>query len=161
MSTQDHPDTKVTAPGIKERKYEKLLKCPLTDKELIETGDALAQALHHLSSVNGELDAIKADYKGKVKAAEADIEQHRNRMQNKFEMRPVECIEVKNFADRKLIAMRLDTNEIIEERSLRQDELQQPLPGMADEVPPATSDADGETESTEAAEETDGASEEE
>lgn len=140
MSRKDHPDTVVTAPNIKERKYDKLLKCMLTDPELIDTGDQLAQALHHLSSVNGELDAIKADYKGKVKAAEAEIEKHRNRMQNKFEMRPIECLEVKNFADRKLVAIRTDTNEIIEERALRNDELQMPLP---------MSDADGETETTE------------
>jgi hypothetical protein len=48
--------------------------------------------------------------------------------------------------------MRLDTNAIIEERALRNDELQMPLP---------MSDADGEPESTEQDFVIDGAGEEE
>lgn len=161
MSTQDHPDTVVTAPTIKERKFTKPLKCDLTEKELASAGQDLAYEMGLLQGVESELEEIKADYKLKVKQHETKIESLAKRIGNRFEMRDVECLEVKNFADKKMITTRLDTNQIIDERSLRNDELQQPLPGMAEEVEkPATSDADGETESTEAVDDEDAGAEE-
>ena len=155
MSTKDHPDTVVTAPNVKERRFTRLLKCQLTDKELIESGDQLAQELSHLDSINSELESIKADYKAKTKAAESEIEALSNRVRNKFEMRPVDCHEIRNFETKKFCVLRVDTGDVIEERDLRQDELQMPLPETDTETendedtdtPKTTSDADGETES--------------
>lgn len=152
MSTKDHHDTRIVAENVKERRYTKSLKCPLTDKELLETGDELTEALDHKAAVESELESIRAEYKAKTKAADADIERLRTRHRNKFEMRPIECREVRNYEDRIFYVFRTDTDECIEERPLRQDELQQDLPH--------TSDADGERETTETVEEDAGTEEE-
>lgn len=137
---KDHPDTVVTAPSIKERRYTKPLKCLLTDKELIETGSELSHEIQVLSGIAAELETIKADYKAKSKASDARIQSLTIRMRDKYEMRPVECVEIKNFETKKYLVLRVDTGEEIETRDLREDELQMPLP---------IGDADGETESTE------------
>jgi len=131
--TKDHPDTVCVAPTIKERRFSRLLKCQLTDKELIATGEELTQELQHLGAIATELDSIKADYKAKTKASESEIESLSNRLRNKFEMRPVDCHEIKNFDTKKFSVLRVDTGEIIEERDLREDELQLPLPGTVEE----------------------------
>lgn len=148
MPSKDHHDIVVAAPNVKERKYLKSLKCPLTQKELNQASDDLVEALTAIDSINADLEEIKADYKHKIKASEARVGTLRTLLQNKFEMRPVECLEVRNFADKAFFLMRTDTAEIIEERALRQDELQIPLP-LEEEPVEETSDGDGAAEAPE------------
>lgn len=128
MAKRKDPETTMTEPTTEERTFTKILKVPLTDPELIQTGDDLATEHNDLRGVNNELESIRADYKAKVKAHEARIEILSIRMRDKFEMRPVDCNEQKNYAAKVLTVMRIDTGAIIESRDLRQDELQIPLP---------------------------------
>lgn len=110
-----------------QRTFTKLLRVSLTDDELISAGDNLAREHGDLRAVNKELDSIKADYKAKVTAHESRIETLSIKIRDKFEMRGVDCVEVKDYDTKTLIITRTDSGEIIEQRMLRQDELQIPL----------------------------------
>lgn len=152
MSTQEHPDTRITGEGIKERKLTRELKCTLTAQELADTAENLTEALQKLERVNADLDSMRAEYKAKQKLAEAEIQQYRTRYANKFEMRPVDCIERKDFEARTVEVFRTDTGEIVDRRELTQDDIQRTFPGMCepdDKPEQTTSDVDGEEESLE------------
>lgn len=54
----------------------------------------------------------------------------RKKKEPKYEFRDVQVDEVRDYASEFVTVTRLDTFEIVEERRMRGDELQRPLPGM-------------------------------
>lgn len=65
---------------------------------------------------------------GKIEAVQARIRSGSNTFRQKWEMREVECVEVKDFERGECYSQRLDTGEIIKRRKLTSAEMDRELP---------------------------------
>lgn len=123
-----HTMTKTKAeketPKTLSRKVTKALPCKLSEEEVLKYGRDLGRAYADKSRVETELDGIKAEYKGRVKEQDALIEKLSARVHSGIETRDVACMEVKNWTEGTVEVRRLDTNEIVESRPMREDEKQ-------------------------------------
>jgi len=100
------------------------LKVPLSQKEIIEMADNLAQSLEDIDSLETELESIKSQFKSKLKELEGKSDGYRTKVRNKYEIRKVDCVEVLNNTAGTALEVRMDTGEIINERILTADERQ-------------------------------------
>ena len=103
----------------------KPLPCRLTDGELLGYGRDVAAGYATVQRLESELDGIKQDYKGKITVQEATIGSRTACIASGSETRDVKCVEVKNWTAGTVTVTRLDTDEIIESRPMREDEKQQ------------------------------------
>lgn len=127
---------KKTSDKTMARKVTKSLPCRLTDAEMLQYGKDLARAYSETARINGELDAIKQDYKGKIAEEEATIGKISGRVHSGIETRDIECEEVKNWTAATVTVTRLDTGESIEERPMREDEKAMELSLTTDDLNP-------------------------
>ena len=104
------------------RKVTKALPCKLTDDEVLKYGRDIARAVSDRERIDGELNSVKADYKGKLAEQEAIIGKLSPRVHSGIETREVECEEVKNWTRGTVTVIRQDTGERIEDRPMREDE---------------------------------------
>jgi len=103
---------------IEESNETRLLRVKLTDGELLEKGQELAEAYKDLRTHNDELDSIKKEYKGKISAAETQIESLSGILRERYESRKVDCVIVKDFQEGTIVVTRLDTDTVIENRKM-------------------------------------------
>ena len=106
----------------------RMLKCNLTEKELLEAGAALASKLDDLKTCQAECDSIKKGYKAKEAEIEAQITTLQIKVRNKYEIRSVDCENVQDFVKLECFVTRKDTGEEIQRRKLTEDEKQSVLP---------------------------------
>jgi hypothetical protein len=114
---------KKKTPTIVKSKTEKLLRVELTEAELLDAGQKMADAQQTTVSLNAELQSFKEQMKGKLAEAEGAAVRYGALVRQKYEHRPVECELQKNYKLKKARLIRLDTNQIVEERPMTQDEL--------------------------------------
>lgn len=100
------------------------LRVSLTQDELLDTADELAQALIDIEKANNELESIKSSYKSKLKELEGRMEQLRGRIRDKFDIRKVDCVEMLNNTTGQATKVRMDTEEVCEERKMTANERQ-------------------------------------
>ena len=100
------------------------LRVQLTTEEIIAAGDDLAEALGEITDLESELDELKKHFKSRITELENKVEQRRKKVHDKSEYRKVDCVEVKNNTNGDVIRIRMDTNEILDERNMTADERQ-------------------------------------
>jgi hypothetical protein len=109
----------------KERRH---LRVALTNEELLAAGQKLADQLRQKQSLEAEAGAISKQYKAKIAEVDAALEVTRGLVHDRYEIRPVECVNVLDYTDVRCRVTRTDTREIIEDRKLTEDEKQTSLP---------------------------------
>lgn len=67
------------------------LRVIYTDAERLELGSKLAEAHNDLSQVNADFDGVKAEFKAKTTAHEAQIVDLSNKVSCGYRMEPVKC----------------------------------------------------------------------
>lgn len=125
MLNRDTPATEV-APATPAA-FKRELECELTDDDLLIKLSELTSKLTEKDSVEQELKEVSAGYKGRIKTLDREIHSLTRVVTKRQEARPVECRELFNFDGYVVQIMRLDTEEIIETRTMTQRERQQSL----------------------------------
>jgi len=115
------------------RKVTKGLPCKLTDAEMFQYGKDAGHAFAERERIQGEFDAVKQDYKGKIEEQSAQIGKLSGRLHSGIETRDVACIEVKNWTKGTFTVTRTDTGDVVESRPLREDEKQMEISGVVTE----------------------------
>jgi len=111
-------------PNVKTFKHTQRLKCLLTDAELLEKGEELARTLDEVVSLEDEKKAITEQFKSKITELESRSSVLRSPVRNKYDFRPVDCIQTMDNNEGTSKTVRLDTGDIVEERKLTYDERQ-------------------------------------
>ena len=115
---------KVKKPTIVKKSTE-MLKCILTDPELLSYGQRLADAQQEIVELQAELTSFKADNKSKTESAEGDVGRFSNVIRQKYEHRKVEVTVLKNYQAETVTKVRQDTLETVESRKMTKEELEQ------------------------------------
>jgi len=115
-------------PKTKTTKETRILKCLLTQEEILQAGDDLATALDNLKQVQAEKDSVSKTFKAKEAELEANITAKQVLVRNKYDYRPVDCNNVLDYEAAECYVIRTDTNEEIIRRAMSEDEKQTTLP---------------------------------
>ncbi len=116
--------TKEKKPTVRDKTFQ-MLKCNLTNDELLQCGQQLADAQQTIDDVAAELDDFKAQCKSKTATAEALAARLGKLIRQRYEHRRVECEIVKDYHNEAITIVRGDTGEIVERRDMTHDELAQ------------------------------------
>lgn len=112
---------------MSEKKENLFLPCILTEEELLNYGLQLAAERPKEELLDGQLkeftDQVKAD-KTKIKTRIADLS---DRINQKKEMRLVQCSVIYNYERNEKVWIRSDTSEIVKREPIPAEELQQQL----------------------------------
>ena len=106
----------------------RMLKCNLTEKELLAAGADLAAKLDDLKTCQAERDSVNKGYKAKEAEIEAQVQRGQILVRNKYEIRAVDCENVQDFYTLTCTVTRKDTGENVLVRTLSEDEKQSKLP---------------------------------
>jgi len=109
------------------QRYRENLPCKLTDRELLDLGDRMAEVGQSYSEEESALDGIKSEYKARLKKLESEGELLATKIRAKNETREIQCERVYDYAARKIIERRLDTQEIVRAREMTDSEAQMEL----------------------------------
>ena len=110
--------------GIETYEFTTSLKVILSPEELVSESENMAQAHAKIVSLEEEVKSIKSDFKARIDAERAHLNMAANLVRNKYEYRSVGCHCIKDFAKGSVVESRLDTQEIITDRKMRDDERQ-------------------------------------
>ena len=105
------------------KKTTRSLKCILTEQELKQVAEQMAQTYTDLQSEEDGLKSVTAQFKARIAGMEANISLYANKIQNKFEFRMIDCHQEEKGSD--VIMIRDDTKEVIETRPMTKEELQE------------------------------------
>ena len=100
------------------------LKCQLTDDEIKQATEELTQSLDSLEVLEDDKKKMASDYKAQIEAKEAMIRVLKNRVRDKYEMRPVRCTMTLNYTQQTVSVIREDTQEVVKNRQMNEDEKQ-------------------------------------
>jgi len=112
------------AKRIRKEKFNQALKCKLSQEEILQAGEGMANAQKELLEIEDELASIKAQFKSKVECATALIKKNANLIRDKFQLRAVECQRVFDYDEGIVTEFRTDTGDAIASRPMTDDELQ-------------------------------------
>jgi len=101
-----------------------MLPVKLTDDELLQKGEELADAHEELVEANGELKKNQDYLKNRIKGIQADISDLIRALKNKTEDREVDCEERPDYESGNMQTVRLDTGEVVYTRPLIDSEKQ-------------------------------------
>ena len=121
--------TQATERAIDIKKTKEHLKCILTEKEIREAGSDLAQKYSTITELEDAKKSLMSDFKAKIDAETAEAGILARKIQNGYEIRPVECEEIWEYDLHVVSTVRQDTGETIRERNMTADELQKGLFG--------------------------------
>ncbi len=119
--TKEKPKTKTTTES-------RILKCQLTQDEVLQAGDDLATTLDNLSKLQVEKESVVKSFKAKEAELESQITSKQLLVRNKYDYRPVQCENVLDYTSLECIVTRLDTNAEVIRRALIEEEKQTTLP---------------------------------
>lgn len=105
-------------------KIKEYLKCVLTEQEIKESGAQLAKSYSDMSELEDAKKSIVSDFKARIDKMAADISGFARKIQNGYEFRNVECEEVRDYDEKFVEVIRLDTGETLRTRVMTADELQ-------------------------------------
>ncbi len=110
-------------------KFKRMLPCPITpakaDKKAAEIVDVLTEIIIQKEKAK--------PYHDKVRELTLKVESLRHDIKSKTEDREVACVEERHYKTRVVRVVRIDTREVVEERTMTDDDRQEEL---ADLSPP-------------------------
>ena len=116
---QEHAKT----PPVITKTDSRLLVCKLTDQELLERGETMANAQQALTEIDAELEAFKAQIKGRRSEQEGQISSMSSVIRQRYEHRRVECTITEDYGAATITVTRQDTGSEVEARKMTPDEL--------------------------------------
>jgi uncharacterized protein with von Willebrand factor type A (vWA) domain len=111
---------------------QQILKCNLTDEELLRYGSQLADAQQTIVELEEQLKEFKEEMKAKSSQAESIVTRLSNAIRQRYEYRPVECTITKNYTTKQVLVTRNDTDEQVDFRKMNDGEMAE-LPLDAEE----------------------------
>lgn len=112
---------------IKEKKIPLFQRVELTEEEVRDAADRMADLFDQVGRIEEEQKSIANNYKAKIKEVEAQLSQTQLLVRNKYEQRLVDCIQSWNIKTCRVVTVRKDTGAIVEERAMTADERQEKL----------------------------------
>lgn len=109
------------------RSYKEHHSCKLTDLEKIQKGHDLARLLEDIKSEESHADMVKASLKSKLTALEAQRDNLGLIVGRGAEIREVEIQEQLDLKAQRVLKVRMDTGEVVGERTMTPEERQQQL----------------------------------
>lgn len=85
------------------------LNCDLTNDELVEAGAALADNTESQAQLEAEKKSMMAQFKARIDSASAEIQRLGTIIRGRREMRPVQCVQIYDFAAGVIRMIRMDT----------------------------------------------------
>ncbi len=113
---------------LKTTKEKRLLACKLTDQEVYQAGQDLANAVNELHVAEQQRESTVKALKAHEAELEARITIKTILVKDKSEMRMVDCENILDYNDLRCRVTRLDTGEYILDRKMTEDEKQSSLP---------------------------------
>ena len=120
------------------------LPCVLTEPELLERGNRVADVLRDLEDLDEKRKQAAADFKGRIDVLDATARQLGKEIRTKTEYRMVEVVRETDYRRNVAEVVRSDTGEVIESRPLTPAERQmeiQPAKALKLEPPTESTDA--------------------
>ena len=117
-----------TSTRIREKEFRDILRVELTKEELDELAGKLAEDQLELQELEDQKKAVTKDFGSRIEVVQARIRSGSNTFLQRWEMREVECVEVKDFTRGECYSKRMDTGEVIKRRKLTSAELERELP---------------------------------
>lgn len=119
-------------------KVTRILPCELSERELQERSDELANEVAKLREVEAEKREVMREFGDRIKAHDLVIDSLSKIVRDRSEEKEVPCLVVWNAPKRGMKQIiRLDTNEVVDELDMTDndkqraaDEQQLPLPGL-------------------------------
>jgi len=112
----------------------RVLPVELTEEEIRQHGKDLAQRMVQIIQTEEELAAHSADVRGRLKEATAGVRRLARIISSGTDQRSVACSVYRRLEDRMHVVVRNDTDEVVFERGLTEEEelalRQQALPGV-------------------------------
>ena len=102
----------------------RFLKCDLTEAEILEFSSELAHKISDINEKEIDKKASAAQYKSEIDILQQTASSLARKVNEKAEYRDVECRATRDYDDNMFTVTRLDTGEIIENRPLRDHEMQ-------------------------------------
>lgn len=109
------------------RPVPEMLSVRLTHDELRDFGGELAGVLEEISNQTMREESIKKELKAKMAGLEARRDEIASIVRRREQLRSVECVWERHYADGLARKIRLDTGEVVQSRPLRDDERQPKL----------------------------------
>lgn len=106
------------------KKFNQQLPCKLTDKEILDAADKMAEAERQLTETEESLKTVKAQFKAQTEQAQAEVARYANLIRSKTEFRMIECEKFMNYEAGVITETRLDTGEKLGEREMTEAEKQ-------------------------------------
>jgi len=108
-------------------RYRENLPCKLTDRELLDLGDRMAEVGQSYSEEESALDGIKSEYKARLTKLESEGALLATKIRAKNETREIQCERVFDYQTRKIVERRCDNGEIVRTRDMTDSEAQMEL----------------------------------
>lgn len=117
---------------VRTKRETRSLPCTLSDVELREKGDQLAQAFNDVEVAESQEKAMKSQFKAKKEELQARLSRLSSLIQSKTEMRDVEVVKQTDFKkdENHVTETRLDTSKVLTTRDLTDEERQRHLDFM-------------------------------
>lgn len=116
--------TRRKAPAIRVVPVQKLLPCPLTERERMAALEQSGSLWSEVDSLDAELREHTKAQKAQIRAKRAELEQLMKRVRDKVDNRAVRCEERYIYETGRVRVIRLDTGAVIEERPMKAEERQ-------------------------------------
>ena len=101
----------------------KILPVRLTDLELLERGQRVAELLRQVSEIEEEKKATNSDFKARIEEREGELHDLGSQIRNKAEQREVEVMRQADEEAGIESTIRVDTGEVIGTRAMTPTEL--------------------------------------
>jgi len=109
-------------PKITEERDDRRLSCVLTDEEFRTKSEDLAVANDDMASLEDAKKAVASDYKSRIEAVAGKIGVLSTTVRNGAEFRDVPCLTTFDFTKGKVVTIREDTGEELENREMKAQE---------------------------------------
>ena len=122
---------------LERKEFKTMLRVELTDAEIADMSQEMADAYSEVENLESEIKTHKQQLQSKIETKKARIAELMGIVRVGYESRKVKCERVFDYDEGVVKEIRLDTEEVIDERPLEDDEKQMSLPGTTEEDPQA------------------------
>lgn len=127
-SEADDDGLSIPPGGLRQKTEFRLCRYEFSREELAVIATEMADAVSQVAKKTDELKAVKSQIQSDIDQANATLRQKAEHMRSGFEMRSLDC-EVVHFPKERMVRWyRIDTQEMVHERKMRPEELQEKLP---------------------------------